>query len=240
MVKGVAVDCSKYVVVEFSDVVICSAGPLVRPNSLVVVYSSDVVILTVSGVKSPVDDVPDIAVEGDDGVFVVVSVVETVSVVTFVGVDGSPEIVAVVESVTVVVDVGSVVIKENCEVFSAFDSDEISSGNFVEVTVGCIPVNDVVSNGFSKSVEDSSTILVVEDSAKVDVVIGCISSEAWEDCSDSVVTEGDSFEAVIVLDFADVDSVDVDKPKLYVDVISGDSVDISSIKAEGDIFEIVD
>lgn len=239
MVKGVAVDCSRYVVVDFSDVVICSADPLVRPNSLVVVYSSDVVILTVSGVKSPVDDVPDIAVEGDDGVFVVVSV-ETVSVVTFVGVDGSPEIVAVVESVTVVVDVGSVVIKENCEVFSAFDSDEISSGNFVEVTVGCIPVNDVVSNGFSKSVEDSSAILVGEDSAKVDVVIGCISSEAWEDCSDSVVTEGDSFEAVIVLDFADVDSVDVDKPKLYVDVISGDSVDISSIKVEGDIFEIVD
>lgn len=158
MVKGVAVDCSKYVVVDFSDVVICSADPLVRPNSLVVVYSSDVVILTVSGVKSPVDDVPDIAVEGDDGVFVVVSV-ETVSVVTFVGVDGSPEIVAVVESVTVVVDVGSVVIKENGEVFSAFDSDEISSGNFVEVTVGCIPVNDVVSNGFSKSVEDSSAIL---------------------------------------------------------------------------------
>lgn len=225
-------------VVDFSDVVICSAGPLVRPNSLVVVYSSDVVISTVSGVKSPVDDVPDIAVEGDDGVFVVVSV-ETVSVVTFVGVNGSPEIVAVVESVTVVVDVGSVVIKENGEVFSAFDSDEISSGNFVEVTVGCIPVNDVVSNGFSKSVEDSSAILVVEDSAKVDV-IGCISSEAWEDCSDSVVTEGDSFEAVIVLDFADVDSVDVDKPKLYVDVISGDSVDISSIKVEGDIFEIVD
>lgn len=236
MVKGVAVDCSKYVVVDFSDVVICSAGPLVRPNSLVVVYSSDVVILTVSGVKSPVDDVPDIAVEGDDGVFVVVSV-ETVSVVTFVGVDGSPEIVAVVESVTVVVDVGSVVIKENGEVFSAFDSDEISSGNFVEVTVGCIPVNDVVSNGFSKSVEDSSAILVVEDSAKVDVVFGCISSEAREDCSDSVVTEGDSFEAVIVLDFADDD---VDKPKLYVDVISGDSVDISSIKVEGDIFEIVD
>lgn len=239
MVKGVAVDCSKYVVVDFSDVVICSAGPLVRPNSLVAVYSSDVVILTVSGVKSPVDDVPDIAVEDDDGVFVVVSV-ETVSVVTFVGVDGSPEIVAVVESVTVVVDVGSVVIKENGEVFSAFDSDEISSGNLVEVTVGCIPVNDVVSNGFSKSVEDSSAILVVEDSTKVDVVIGCISSEAREDCSDSVVTEGDSFEAVIVLDFADVDSVDVDKPKLYVDVISGDSVDISSIKVEGDIFEIVD
>lgn len=203
-----------------------------------VVYSSDVVILTVSGVKSPVDDVPDIAVEGNDGVFVDVSV-ETVSVVTFVGVDGSPEIVAVVESVTVVVDVGSVVIKENCDI-SAFDSDEISSGNFVEVTVGCIPVNDVVSNGFSKSVEDSSAILVVEDSAKVDVVIGCISSEAREDCSDSVVTEWDSFEAVIVLDFADVDSVDVDKPKLYVDVISGDSVDISFIKVEGDIFEIVD
>lgn len=204
---------------------------------MVVVYSSDVVILTVSGVKSPVGDVPDIAVDGDDVVFVVV-LVETASVVTFVGVDGSPEIVAVVESVTVVVDVGSVVIKENGEVFSAFDSDEKNSDNFVEVTVDCIPVNDVVSNGFSKYVEDSSAILVVEVSAKVDVVIDCISSEACEDCSDSVVTEGDSFEAVIVLDFADVDSFD--KPKLYVDVISGDSVNISSIKVEGDIFEIVD
>lgn len=149
-----------------------------------VVYPSDIVLLTVSGVKRSVDDVPDIAVDGEDVVCVVVSV-ETASVVTYVGVDGYPEIVAVVESVTVVVDVGSVVIKEDGDVFTAFDSDEINSGNFVEVTVDCIPVNDmlVVSNIFSKYVEDSSAKLVVGDSAKVvveyivDVVIGCTSSE---------------------------------------------------------------
>lgn len=208
-----------------------------------VVYSSDVVILTVSGVKRSVNDDPDIAVDGKDVVCVVVSV-KTVSVFTLVDVVGYSEI-AVVESVIIVADLDSVVIKEDGEVFTAFDSDEINS----EVTVDCIPVSDmlVVGNVFSKSVEDSSAILVVGDSAKVvveeyivDVVIGCISSEVWEDCSDSGVTAGDSFGVVIVWDF--VDSVDAGKSELSVDVISGDSVDIdiSSTKVEGDIIEIVD
>lgn len=210
-----------------------------------VVYSSDVVILTVSGVKRSVNDDPDIAVDGKDVVCVVVSV-KTVSVFTLVDVVGYSEI-AVVESVIIVADLDSVVIKEDGEVFKAFDSDEINS----EVTVDCIPVSDmlVVGNVFSKSVEDSSAILVVGDSAKVvveeyfvDVVIGCISSEVWEDCSDSGVTAGDSFGVVIVWDFVDVDSVDAGKSELSVDVISGDSVDIdiSSTKVEGDIIEIVD
>lgn len=210
-----------------------------------VVYSSDVVILTVSGVKRSVNDDPDIAVDGKDVVCVVVSV-KTVSVFTLVDVVGYSEI-AVVESVIIVADLDSVVIKEDGEVFTAFDSDEINS----EVTVDCIPVSDmlVVGNVFSKSVEDSSAILVVGDSAKVvveeyivDVVIGCISSEVWEDCSDSGVTAGDSFGVVIVWDFVDVDSVDAGKSELSVDVISGDSVDIdiSSTKVEGDIIEIVD
>lgn len=208
-------------------------------------YSSDVVILTVSGVKRSVNDDPDIAVDGKDVVCVVVSV-KTVSVFTLVDVVGYSEI-AVVESVIIVADLDSVVIKEDGEVFTAFDSDEINS----EVTVDCIPVSDmlVVGNVFSKSVEDSSAILVVGDSAKVvveeyivDVVIGCISSEVWEDCSDSGVTAGDSFGVVIVWDFVDVDSVDAGKSELSVDVISGDSVDIdiSSTKVEGDIIEIVD
>lgn len=208
-----------------------------------VVYSSDVVILTVSGVKRSVNDDPDIAVDGKDVVCVVVSV-KTASVFTLVDVVGYSEI-AVVESVIIVADLDSVVIKEDGEVFKAFDSDEINS----EVTVDCIPVSDmlVVGNVFSKSVEDSSAILVVGDSAKVvveeyfvDVVIGCISSEVWEDCSDSGVTAGDSFGVVIVWDF--VDSVDAGKSELSVDVISGDSVDIdiSSTKVEGDIIEIVD
>lgn len=210
-----------------------------------VVYSSDVVILTVSGVKRSVNDDPDIAVDGKDVVCVVVSV-KTASVFTLVDVVGYSEI-AVVESVIIVADLDSVVIKEDGEVFKAFDSDEINS----EVTVDCIPVSDmlVVGNVFSKSVEDSSAILVVGDSAKVvveeyivDVVIGCISSEVWEDCSDSGVTAGDSFGVVIVWDFVDVDSVDAGKSELSVDVISGDSVDIdiSSTKVEGDIIEIVD
>lgn len=210
-----------------------------------VVYSSDVVILTVSGVKRSVNDDPDIAVDGKDVVCVVVSV-KTASVFTLVDVVGYSEI-AVVESVIIVADLDSVVIKEDGEVFTAFDSDEINS----EVTVDCIPVSDmlVVGNVFSKSVEDSSAILVVGDSAKVvveeyfvDVVIGCISSEVWEDCSDSGVTAGDSFGVVIVWDFVDVDSVDAGKSELSVDVISGDSVDIdiSSTKVEGDIIEIVD
>lgn len=210
-----------------------------------VVYSSDVVILTVSGVKRSVNDDPDIAVDGKDVVCVVVSV-KTVSVFTLVDVVGYSEI-AVVESVIIVADLDSVVIKEDGEVFTAFDSDEINS----EVTVDCIPVSDmlVVGNVFSKSVEDSSAILVVGDSAKVvveeyivDVVIGCISSEVWEDCSDSGITAGDSFGVVIVWDFVDVDSVDAGKSELSVDVISGDSVDIdiSSTKVEGDIIEIVD
>lgn len=210
-----------------------------------VVYSSDVVILTVSGVKRSVNDDPDIAVDGKDVVCVVVSV-KTASVFTLVDVVGYSEI-AVVESVIIVADLDSVVIKEDGEVFKAFDSDEINS----EVTVDCIPVNDmlVVGNVFSKSVEDSSAILVVGDSAKVvveeyivDVVIGCISSEVWEDCSDSGVTAGDSFGVVIVWDFVDVDSVNAGKSELSVDVISGDSVDIdiSSTKVEGDIIEIVD
>lgn len=210
-----------------------------------VVYSSDVVILTVSGVKRSVNDDPDIAVDGKDVVCVVVSV-KTVSVFTLVDVVGYSEI-AVVESVIIVADLDSVVINEDGEVFTAFDSDEINS----EVTVDCIPVSDmlVVGNVFSKSVEDSSAILVVGDSAKVvveeyivDVVIGCISSEVWEDCSDSGVTAGDSFGVVIVWDFVDVDSVDAGKSELSVDVISGDSVDIdiSSTKVEGDIIEIVD
>lgn len=210
-----------------------------------VVYSSDVVILTVSGVKRSVNDDPDIAVDGKDVVCVVVSV-KTASVFTLVDVVGYSEI-AVVESVIIVADLDSVVINEDGEVFTAFDSDEINS----EVTVDCIPVSDmlVVGNVFSKSVEDSSAILVVGDSAKVvveeyivDVVIGCISSEVWEDCSDSGVTAGDSFGVVIVWDFVDVDSVDAGKSELSVDVISGDSVDIdiSSTKVEGDIIEIVD
>lgn len=210
-----------------------------------VVYSSDVVILTVSGVKRSVNDDPDIAVDGKDVVCVVVSV-KTVSVFTLVDVVGYSEI-AVVESVIIVADLDSVVINEDGEVFTAFDSDEINS----EVTVDCIPVSDmlVVGNVFSKSVEDSSAILVVGDSAKVvveeyfvDVVIGCISSEVWEDCSDSGVTAGDSFGVVIVWDFVDVDSVNAGKSELSVDVISGDSVDIdiSSTKVEGDIIEIVD
>lgn len=59
VVKGVVVDCSKNVVVDISDVVVCSIGPLIWLSSLMVVYSSDVVILTVSGVKSPVDVVPE-------------------------------------------------------------------------------------------------------------------------------------------------------------------------------------
>lgn len=208
-------------------------------------YSFDVVILTVSGVKRSVNDDPDIAVDGKDVVCVVVSV-KTVSVFTLVDVVGYSEI-AVVESVIIVADLDSVVIKEDGEVFTAFDSDEINS----EVTVDCIPFSDmlVVGNVFSKSVEDSSAILVVGDSDKVvveeyivDVVIGCISSEVWEDCSDSGVTAGDSFGVVIVWDFADVDSVDAGKSELSVDVISGDSVDIdiSSTKVEGDIIEIVD
>lgn len=208
-------------------------------------YSSDVVILTVSGVKRSVNDDPDIAVDGKDVICVVVSV-KTASVFTLVDVVGYSEI-AVVESVIIVVDLDSVVIKEDGEVFTAFDSDEINS----EVTVDCIPVSDmlVVGNVFSKSVEDSSAILVVGDSDKVvveeyivDVVIGCISSEVWEDCSDSGVTAGDSFGVVIVWDFVDVDSVDAGKSELSVDVISGDSVDIdiSSTKVEGDIIEIVD
>lgn len=210
-----------------------------------VVYSSDVVILTVSGVKRSVNDDPDIAVDGKDVICVVVSV-KTASVFTLVDVVGYSEI-AVVKSVIIVADLDSVVINEDGEVFTAFDSDEINS----EVTVDCIPVSDmlVVGNVFSKSVEDSSAILVVGDSAKVvveeyivDVVIGCISSEVWEDCSDSGVTAGDSFGVVIVWDFVDVDSVDAGKSELSVDVISGDSVDIdiSSTKVEGDIIEIVD
>lgn len=92
MVKGVVVDCFKYVVVDFFDVVICFVGLFVRLNFLVVVYFLDVVILIVFGVKSFVDDVFDIVVEGDDGVFVVV-LVEIVFVVMFVGVDGFFEII---------------------------------------------------------------------------------------------------------------------------------------------------